>query len=94
MGKFAACILLGVLIGMLLFPLGFISHNYELNKCNSLDTNTNQEYYNYELQENCYMVLERPGWNLFWECIAIAIIGMMIFGFIGFIIGMVFFDDY
>ncbi len=93
MSKFAACILIGVMVGLLCGFFGIPIDNYDKDKCNHLDTNTNQEYYNYELQESCYMVIEKPEWNLFWSCFEMAFAGVFIFGLIGLVVGCLT-DDY
>ena len=78
----------GIIIGLLLGCLGaIIIHNYDLNKCQVLSESTNQDYYDYELQSECYFVLEKTGWHLFWGMIALGFVGMIFFGFIGFWIG-------
>jgi len=74
MSKFAACILIGVMVGLL---CGFFGIPID----------------NYELQESCYMPIEKPEWNLFWNCFGMAFAGIFIFGIIGLLVGYLT-DDY
>ena len=75
-----ALILIGLICGSL---SGVMVHNYELDKCNALSSSTNQDYYNYELQNNCYFVLEKTGWHLFWGILLFGIMGAILFRCLG-----------
>jgi len=70
-------IILGILIGLLVGLLGIPIHNYEYKKCQHIVADTNQYY---EAQSDCYLVLERPGWNMFWNFIIVAVPGVVWFG--------------
>lgn len=89
MSKLAACILIGVMIGLLCGFFGIPIDNYEKDKCSHLNTSTNQEYYNYELQKSCYMPIEKPEWNLFWCCFGMIVFGIIIFGLVGLVVGAI-----
>ena len=83
------CMVIGAIIGLVVGAFGGTAiHGYELNKCNSLSSSTNQEYYNYELQNDCYFVLEKTEWNLFLYTFILAIVGLFVFGVIGMAIGI------
>lgn len=82
------CIIFGLIFGLLCGSLGgVIIHEYKLNKCESLSSSTNQEYYNYELQNDCYFVLEKTGWNIVVHIVMVSFVCMLFFGFIGMVIG-------
>lgn len=81
-----ALILIGLICGSL---LGIVNHNYELDKCNVLSSSTNQDYYNYELQNNCYFVLEKTGWHLFWSVLLLGIMGAMLLVCLGVCLGVI-----
>ena len=85
-----AAILLALISGLF---FGNMIHNYQVGKCNAIAVNSNQYY---EAESNCYMVLEKPNWNLFWNSVIMFIISAMWLGIIVGIIGTVtdFYYDY
>jgi len=76
--------LLGLLLGT---TIGFVDHEYELNKCKSLSVDTNQDYYDYDLKTNCYFVLTYPKWNLLVSCLVVGVVVAVVFGLISLFIG-------
>lgn len=89
MGKILTLTILGIIFGLMLSSLGILAHNYEVNKCKSLQTNTNQEYYDYELKSSCYMAINKPNLNLFWYCLIFGVLFVVLFGGIGFLSGFI-----
>lgn len=88
METLGVCVVLGIVVGLLIGIFGgVVIHEYELNKCNSLSSSTNQEYYNYELQNDCYFVLEKTEWHFFLAIFAFGIIGALLFGAAGMFLG-------
>lgn len=79
-------ILITLILSFFFSLIGIPLNNYEVDKCIHLSENTNQEYYNYELQDDCYMPLNLPKWNLFWNVFSFFIIGLILFGLIMFFI--------
>ena len=71
-------ILIGLMLGLMFGALGVPLHNYEVEKCKVVSAN---QYY--EAQAGCYMPLQKPEWNLFWNVFIFSMIGMFNFGLIG-----------
>ena len=93
MNKPITFLIIGILIGMLFSFIGIFTHNYELEKCQRVSSTTNQNYYNYELQDNCYMALNKTNLNLFLNCFAFGLLFVILFGLIGLLIGIIY-EDY
>ncbi len=74
-------LLIGICIGLLCGLFGIPLHNYEVEKCLHISEN---KYY--EAQADCYMPLEKPNLNLFWAVLGFIVIGILVFGPIGFLI--------
>lgn len=56
--------ILFILVSLLGIYAGILMHNYEVQKCSTILSESNQYY---EAQANCYMPLQRPMYNLFWN---------------------------
>ena len=83
MVKMVSCLIVGAMLGLMFGALaGVVAHNYELNKCKSLVSSTNQDYYNYEVKSDCYFVLEKTEWNLFWFVLVGSIMCALLLGFV------------
>ena len=59
--------ILSLIIGTL---LGNVYTNYEVGKCKYIVPDN--QYY--EAQQDCYITLQRPEWNRFWNCFIISLI--------------------
>ena len=74
------------ILGITCSLFGIIMHNYEVDKCSYLNKETNTNYYDYELEDDCYFVLHKTGWNLFWNCFVFGFLGVLLLGGIGIMI--------
>lgn len=88
MEKIFIGMIFGIIVGLLCGSLlGIVSHEYKLEKCNILSLSTNQDYYNYELQDDCYFVLNKTGLNLLLAILALGLFGAFLLGGLGAVIG-------
>lgn len=83
MNKILIFALIGIIIGLLSGLLGIPLHNYEVEKCKVVSSNSY-----YEAQAGCYKPLNKPELNLFFNVIIISILGMVFLGLVGALIGI------
>jgi len=92
MNKIKVGIIIGVILGLACSLFGVLIYNYKLEKCSVLNSVTNQEFYNYALQDECYIVFQKPRLSLFLDCLVMGFVGVVILGFAGAVLGNIWED--